>query len=147
MQSKRRKPIAVLSKYYSFFTWVPDQKRSGQGKWKCKTCGNEYVVSKGGGTGSLKNHPDRSHKNLLPVIDKEIHICQINKTSEDFSRAINCKDGIRRKLPKPDFVKDDKFLVTSNQPFSLVEEEEFRNFVGYCSGNNLAANFPSRTTA
>ncbi|CAG7668801.1 unnamed protein product, partial [Allacma fusca] len=67
--SKRKKPTAVRSKYYSFFTWVPDQKHSGQGKWKCKTCGNEYVVSKGGGTGSLKNHLDRSHKNLLPVIE------------------------------------------------------------------------------
>ncbi|CAG7732968.1 unnamed protein product, partial [Allacma fusca] len=132
-EESSQQPKKFRSKVYSYFEWIPNEKNKSIGKWRCTICGKEYSAR----VSTLKNHLDRSHKTLWDTG---------NETQSDirnFMKKIPKKVQIDKRGFQDRLIK---FIVCSNQPFTLVEEPEFLELINYVSGDNKLTIPPKSTT-
>lgn len=94
-------------------------------------CRKHYSVPKFGGTGSLNNHMNRKHKTIFNDAKKakklKAHTEQRTIPSSSAPLKIT-REMFRHKIVM--------FMICSDQPFTLVEDEFFRDLIDYCSSGH-----------
>lgn len=91
----------------------------------------KYAPPKAGGTGSLTNHMNRSHRLVFEDAKKEKAA-----TAKPEQLALNQETG-PREITKEIFRKKlIEFMLCTDQAFTLVEDPYFRDLIDYCSGGN-----------
>lgn len=95
-----------------------------------RICSKKYVIPISGGTGSLNNHMNRVHKS---VFDSEKKVKKDRVAAENgrvvaHSPLPITTEGFRHKLVM--------FMICTDQPFTLTEDEYFRDMMNYTSGGN-----------
>lgn len=90
-------------------------------KVRCKIC--SVVLTTGGGTSNMLSHLKRKHSDI------------VNKQTDSSMSSGDTNDSISimKQSPRPNFKKVDEALIlmlaTDFQPFSMVDDKGFRNFV------------------
>lgn len=145
-QSSAEKPKSTRAIVYQFFEWVNETNQ-----YKCSICEyvcclvhvsmmianyysilmfcrKQYSVPKSGGTGSLNNHMNRKHKTIFDNA-KNVKAVADGRTIPSSSAPLKItSEMFRHKIVM--------FMICSDQPFTLVEDEFFRDLINYCSSEN-----------
>lgn len=92
----------------------------------------KYSIPKSGGTGSLNNHMNRKHKSAF---DSEKKVKEVAALAEN-GRTIPTHSAPLKITSEMFRHKVELFMICTDQPFTLVEDEFFRDLIDYCSSSN-----------
>lgn len=154
-----KKPRALV---YQFFEWEQESSR-----YKCNLCEyanlfnvevgfklspknlinyrKTYAVPKSGGTGSLNNHMIRKHQGEFDNAKKAKNgeSSSSNQEARNLQVPLN-EDRISSEVFRHKLIT---FLVCCDEPFTLTENEYFKDLIEYTSGKNDECRlFSAKTT-
>lgn len=92
-------------------------------------CRNKYSVPKSGGTGSLNNHMNRKHKSVFDSAKQKVSLAENGRLIPSQSTPIKITSEMFRH-------KVTMFIICTDQPCTLVDDEFFRDLIDYSSGGN-----------
>lgn len=97
---------------------------------------SKYKVPKGGGTGSLHNHLKLKHPAIYAQLKEPTTTASENSNSILKFVQPNPTAKMETLTQETFQLKLISHVICSNQPFTLVEEVEFRKLLNYCLGSN-----------